>query len=215
MSPSTPRPATDKGEAARARIVGTAAELMHARGVARTSVEDVRVAAAASGSQMSLYFGSRRELIRQVLVARRAEILRFHINEHYQSFDSIAALRLWASDCSAAIAGHSLIRGCVYGALVGQIAVDADDALRADIASGYDTWRAIFQSGLSIMKGRGDLRDGADPRHLAAALIIAHQGGAGLSRLVGSATPVHAALAAVVAYVDSFLVERPEPSVTA
>jgi hypothetical protein len=47
--PPNPWPATDKGEAARTRIVGTAAELMHARGVARTSVEDVRVTSAAIG----------------------------------------------------------------------------------------------------------------------------------------------------------------------
>jgi hypothetical protein len=75
--------------------------------------------------------------------------------------------------------------GLCLRALVGEIAVNAADALRADIASGYDTWRTIFQSGLSTMKARGELRDGADPRHLAAAPIIAHQGSAGLSQLVG------------------------------
>jgi TetR/AcrR family transcriptional repressor of nem operon len=157
---------------------------------------------------MSLYFGSRRELIRQVLVTWRAEILRFHIEEHYGSFDSIAALQLWASDSAAAMADQTSVRGCAYGALVGEIAVNADDALRADIASGYDTWRTIFQSGLSTMKARGELRDGADPRHLAAALIIAHQGSAALSQLVGSSAPLRATLATAVAYVGSFVADQ-------
>jgi TetR/AcrR family transcriptional regulator, transcriptional repressor for nem operon len=98
--------------------------------------------------------------------------------------------------------------GLCLRALVGEIAVNADDALRADIASGYDTWRTIFQSGLSTMKARGELRDGADPRHLAAAPIIAHQGSAGLSQLVGSSAPLRATLAAAVAYVGSFVADQ-------
>ena len=46
------------------------------------------------------------------------------------------------------------------------------------------------QSGLTAMRRRGDLRDDADPRHLAAALVIAHQGGAMITHATGDAEQI-------------------------
>jgi Bacterial regulatory proteins, tetR family len=42
----------------RARIIGAAARLIYERGVAGTTLEDVRTAAEASGSQVSHYFAA-------------------------------------------------------------------------------------------------------------------------------------------------------------
>src|ERR1700744_4372092 len=47
---------TPKGARTRARIVEEAAALIHERGVAGTTLEDVKVAADVSGSQMYHYF---------------------------------------------------------------------------------------------------------------------------------------------------------------
>jgi TetR/AcrR family transcriptional regulator, transcriptional repressor for nem operon len=44
---------TPKGERTRARIVDAAARLVHERGVAGTTLDDVRATAAVSGSQLS------------------------------------------------------------------------------------------------------------------------------------------------------------------
>ena len=66
---------TRKGLATRARIVGAAARLMFERGVADTSIEEVRSAARVGGSQVSHYFRDKRDLTRQVIASRRAALI--------------------------------------------------------------------------------------------------------------------------------------------
>src|SRR5260370_3711932 len=58
---------TAKGARTRARIVEEAAALIHERGVAGTTLEDVKVAAEVSGSQMYHYFPDKDELLQSVL----------------------------------------------------------------------------------------------------------------------------------------------------
>ena len=62
---------TRKGRATRARIIDVAARLMFERGVGGTSIDEVRGAAAVSGSQISHYFDDKRDLTRNVIGARR------------------------------------------------------------------------------------------------------------------------------------------------
>ena len=57
---------TVKGARTRARIVESAAALIHERGVAGTTLEDVKVAAEVSGSQMYHYFPDKDELVQAV-----------------------------------------------------------------------------------------------------------------------------------------------------
>src|SRR6201997_1475091 len=58
---------TPKGALTRARIVEEAAALIHERGVAATTLEDVRVAAEVSGSQMYHYFPDKSDLVQAVI----------------------------------------------------------------------------------------------------------------------------------------------------
>ena len=58
---------TPKGARTRARIVEKAAALIHERGVATTTLEDVKVAAGVSGSQMYHYFPDKNELVQAVI----------------------------------------------------------------------------------------------------------------------------------------------------
>ena len=58
---------TPKGARTRARIVEEAAALIHERGVAGTTLEDVKVAAEVSGSQMYHYFPDKNELVQAVI----------------------------------------------------------------------------------------------------------------------------------------------------
>ena len=58
---------TPKGERTRARIVETAAALIHERGVAATTLEDVKVAAEVSGSQLYHYFPDKNDLVQAVI----------------------------------------------------------------------------------------------------------------------------------------------------
>jgi AcrR family transcriptional regulator len=192
---------TRKGRATRARIVDAAAKLMFQRGVAGTSIDEVRNTADVSGSQISHYFDGKRDLTRNVIGARRDDVQEFHTQ--LGTLDSFAALDAWVEVTLAELDPVYRVGGCVYGSLAGEL-VEADAEIHGDLADGYDQWIELFQSGLTEMRRRGDLRPDADPRHLAVSLVAAHQGGALLTYITNSAEPLRAALTAAVEYVLSF-----------
>jgi TetR/AcrR family transcriptional regulator, transcriptional repressor for nem operon len=194
---------TRKGRATRSRIVDAAARLFFERGVAGTSVDEVRSTAAVSGSQISHYFHDKRDLIRNVIGARCDDVRKFHSQPKLGALDSLDALQAWADATVADINTVYRRGGCVYGSLAGEL-VEADAEIHADLAAGYDQWIALFRAGLTEMRGRGDLRPDADPLHLAVALVAAHQGGAMITYLTDSPEPLRATVNAAVEYVHSF-----------
>lgn len=194
---------TRKGLATRARIVAAAAQLMFERGIANTSIEDVRENARVGGSQISHYFRDKRDLTRRVIAARRADVLAFHRQSGLGALDSLDDLQAWADACVADIDTVYRKGGCVYGSLAGEL-IDSDDEVRDDLTAGYDEWIGLFETGIDAMRRRGDLRPDADPRHLAASLVVAHQGGAMLTHATADGEPLQAAVNAAVDYVRSF-----------
>lgn len=194
---------TRKGMATRARIVEVAARLMFERGVANTSIDQVRRAAGVGGSQISHYFRDKHDLTRHVVAARGDDVQAFHTQPALGALDNIDALQAWADATVADIDGVYRVGGCVYGALAGEL-IDSDDEMHDDLSAGYDRWIELFRGGLTAMRRRGDLRPDADPRHLAASLVAAHQGGALVTYATGDPEPMRVAVNAAVDYVRSF-----------
>ena len=203
MSEDTASRFTRKGLATRARIVNVAARLMFERGIANTSIDQVRRTAGVGGSQISHYFRDKRDLTRHVVAARRGDVVAFHTQPRLDALDSLDALQAWADACVSDIAAVYRVGGCVYGSLAGEL-IDADDEIHDDLSAGYDRWIELFQAGLTAMRRRGDLRPDADPRHLAVSLVIAHQGGAMLTHATNDPQPLRVAVNAAVDYVRSF-----------
>lgn len=201
---------TAKGMATRARIIDGAAELIFEHGVNGTSLDDVRRAVGVSGSQISHYFTDKQDLTRQVIAARTDFVVAFHTQEALGRLDTLGSLRAWADLCWTQAGEDYLRGGCVYGSLAGEL-LEADDAVLDDLADGYERWLQVFEDGLSAMRRRGELTDDADPRHLAVALVVAHQGGTLLTHVSGSAEPFRAVVNAALDYVASFAV-RPTKS---
>ena len=131
----------------------------------------------------------------------------FHTSPQLGHLDSLAALRAWADACIANTPAVYLRGGCVYGSLAGEL-LESDEGVLDDLATGYDRWLQLFRDGLTAMRRRGELTEDADPRHLAVALVAAHQGGAMLAHATGAGEPLAALVDAAVAYVASF---RPVP----
>jgi AcrR family transcriptional regulator len=194
---------TRKGLATRARIVDVAARLMFERGVANTSIDQVRRTAEVGGSQISHYFRDKRDLTRHVVASRRNNVHAFHTQPQLNGLDSLDALRAWADACVSDIDAVYRVGGCVYGSLAGEL-IEADDQVHDDLSAGYDEWIELFAAGLTAMRRRGDLRPDADPRHLAVSLVTAHQGGAMITYATGDPEPMRAAINAAVDYVRSF-----------
>ena len=194
---------TRKGRATRGRIVDVAAKLMFQRGVAGTSIDEVRNTAAVSGSQISHYFHDKRDLTRQVIAARCTDVQEFHMQPRFGGFDSLEALQAWADANIADVDAVYRQGGCIYGSLAGEL-TEADPEIHDDLAAGYDRWLELLRAGLTAMRSRGDLRPDADPRHLAVSLVAAHQGGAMLTYAMDDPEPLRASLNAAVEYVRSF-----------
>jgi AcrR family transcriptional regulator len=194
---------TRKGLATRARIVNVAARLIFERGIANTSIDQVRRAAGVGGSQIAHYFRDKRDLTRQVVDARRNDVRAFHTQPRFAALDSIGALQAWADACVSEIDTVYRVGGCVYGSLAGEL-IEADDQIHDDLSAGYDQWIELFRAGLTAMRDRGDLRPEADLQHLAVSLVVAHQGGAMLTHATGDPQPLRAAVNGAVDYVRSF-----------
>ena len=194
---------TRKGLATRTRIIEAATELMFQKGVAGTSMDELRNTAAVSGSQISHYFHDKRELTRHVIASRRDDVIAFHAKPELGALESFQALQAWADACVADADTVYRRGGCIYGSLAGEL-LEAHDDVLDDLAAGYDQWLKLFRVGLTAMRERGDLRTDADPRHLAVAMLVAHQGGAMITHATGSTEPMRAAMPAAVDYVRSF-----------
>lgn len=202
---------TARGRATHARIVGAAAELIYCRGLANTTLRDVRDASNASGSQMTHYFSDKHSLVRGVIVWRRDEVVGFHTRSPLARLDSFQALQDWADLNVQRQLDIDCVGGCTFGSLVGELPRD-DEEFRADVSATYDAWIVLFRTALAAMRRRGELRPDADPRHLARVLIAAHQGGSLLTQTSRSISPLRDALNAAVQYVYSFATKPVVPT---
>lgn len=83
---------TPKGERTRARIVDAAARLIHERGVAGTTLDDVKAAAEVSGSQLYHYFPDKDDLVQAVIDHQADTIVD---NQRHADLASIEGLQAW------------------------------------------------------------------------------------------------------------------------
>jgi TetR/AcrR family transcriptional regulator, transcriptional repressor for nem operon len=194
---------TAKGRATRARIVAAAAALVFERGVAGTSIEDVRQAAGVSGSQMTHYFPDKRSLIRSVVAWQADAVAELHRHPALGHLDSLDALQGWADLIVAGQRQAGCRGGCSFGSLVSPLA-ETDADTRADLAAGFERWKGLLRDGLAAMRDRGGLRPDADPDELALGLLAAMQGGMLLTQAQRDTRPLEAALGGMLAHVRSF-----------
>ena len=126
---------------------------MYERGVSGTSLDDVRKAAAVSGSQISHYFADKQDLIRQVVEARTNFVVAFHDQPKLGDLDRLQSLRAWADLCWQQAGPDYLRKGCVYGSLTGEL-------LEADESDPRRSGRRIRQLAVAV-RGRSVHRCGS------------------------------------------------------
>jgi len=174
-------PVTEKGRETRERIVNAASELVRERGVASTSLDDVRGRAHVSKSQLYHYFADRDDLMRAVARAASDDVVGGQAGLFAQ-LDTIDGLRAWADALVALQETRHARGGCPIGSLAGQLA-EHDDGARGELADGMDRWQAGIRDGLERMAARGELRPEADPGLLAQRTLAAVQGGLVLTQI--------------------------------
>ncbi len=185
---------TAKGARTRARIVEAAAALIHERGVAGTTLEDVKVAAEVSGSQMYHYFPDKNDLV-QAVIDYQAETI---VDRNRQALGSANGVEAWQKMVIAAAKRTKAIGGCQLGSLVGQLA-ESDPEARALIAAGFDQWAAAISDGLRSLHADGKLSSDIDPDDLAITLLATLQGGLVLGQVQRSSRPFETAVNTLLA----------------
>ncbi|MGH3228190.1 MAG: TetR/AcrR family transcriptional regulator [Streptosporangiaceae bacterium] len=181
---------TPKGARTRARIVEAAARLIYERGVAGTTLDDVKVAAEVSGSQMYHYFPDKDELV-QAVIAHQADVIADR--QRQADLGSAGGLAAWRDMVIAQARGSQGQGGCPLGSLAGQLAETGPRA-RALLASGFEKWQAAIGDGLRRLHDAGHLADGTDPDALAVTLLATLQGGLLLAQVQRDARPLQTAV---------------------
>jgi AcrR family transcriptional regulator len=183
---------TPKGTATRDRIVATAADLVLARGIGGTSLDDIRAETATSKGQLFHYFpGGKTELVAAIASFQGERVL----DAQRPYLDSLDTWEAWEGWRRAVLAhyGSQHHWGCPISALAREVI--GNDPERARELSGYmDRWLGYLQAGLCRMRFGGILPPDAEPEKLALSTFAALQGGLLLTQTMQSLKPLEAAL---------------------
>jgi TetR/AcrR family transcriptional regulator, transcriptional repressor for nem operon len=185
---------TPKGERTRARIVEAAAALIHERGVAATTLEDVKESAEVSGSQLYHYFPDKNELV-QAVIDYQADTI---VKHNRQALGSPKGVEAWRKMVVTGVRSTQGKGGCALGSLGGQLA-EGDPEARALIAAGFDQWAAAISDGLRSLHADGKLPSDIDPDDLATTLLATLQGGLLLAQVQRSTRPFETAVDTLLA----------------
>ncbi|MGH3201500.1 MAG: TetR/AcrR family transcriptional regulator [Streptosporangiaceae bacterium] len=187
---------TRRGQETRQRIVAAAAELMFDRGVADTTLEDIRAAAGVSGSQVYHYFEDKQALVRAVIDHQAGAVLDTQ-GTHLDHLDTMAGLRAWRDLLVEHQRTLECRGGCPLGTLGAELA-EIDDVARMAVARGFGRWEGRIRDGLRVMRARGELPASTDPDDLALAILAALQGGLLLAQVRRDPRPLAVALDAML-----------------
>jgi len=201
---------TSRGAATRNRIVVAAAELMHIRGVASTTIDEVLAASATSKSQFYQHFDDKSDLVYEVITLRADEILSWQ-RLRLEKVDSLRGLHQWRDAMVQRCTLRRGLWGCELGSLAAELS-DSDDKARVSLAEHFAEWRAILAAALERMRDAGVLKCDIDGPALATGLLAAVEGGYLLSQTAHDPRLMQTALNSAIGYVMSF---RPDGAASA
>jgi AcrR family transcriptional regulator len=192
---------TSTGRATRARILDSAARLISERGVAATSLGDVRDQAGVSQSQLYHHFGSKHGLVEAVVDQTADSVLAAQLAA-LGRVETWADLEGWMAEIVAGVQSREGRGGCPIGTLAAATA-DTDDALRGLLDQALGQWREGIRGALARLRDHGALSADADLDELATATLASLQGGLLLAKTARDAKPLALSLDATIALLKS------------
>jgi AcrR family transcriptional regulator len=185
------RTLTEKGQATRQRIIAGAAAEVRARGVANTSLDDVRAATGTSKSQLFHYFpDGRAELLRAVARHEAEQVLA----DQRPQLDDLSSWRAWTDWRDLVLHRYQQQgRHCPLSVLVAQLGPHDPEA-GAIVVDLLTRWQAAIATGVREMQRRGKIAERIDPDTTAAAILAGIQGGVVIMLATGDSTNLAAAL---------------------
>jgi TetR/AcrR family transcriptional regulator, transcriptional repressor for nem operon len=202
----TPASITEQGRATRARIVAAAAALIGERGVAGTSLDNVRAATDSSKSQLYHYFGDKHGLVQAVIDHQSAVVL----GTQAQALDDVQDwrdLERWADSMVATVERYGGRGGCPIGTLAAALA-DTDEQFRTALNDAFNSWREAIGGALARLREGALLAADADLEQLTTTMLAAIQGGLLLAKTSRDSTQLRIALDGAIAQLHTHNVPR-------
>jgi TetR/AcrR family transcriptional regulator, transcriptional repressor for nem operon len=194
--PSTGPIPTAKGRRTRERILQTAADLFHERGINATTVGDVLRASATGKGQFYQHFPSREALVNEVLERHRAFLAGAPPIRSWED------LRGWLLHYLQLQHSFAYQRGCPVGTAAYALQPDQDRP-RSTLKQIFDHMRQAIAAFLAAEQEAGRLRAGAEPRRLADFTVAAVQGAMLLGLLDRGPAPARAVVEETYAHLVS------------
>lgn len=166
--------------------------MMYVRGVAATTLDDVRTASGTSKSQLYRHYPDKDALMRDVVGLRASEVLEWN-RQYLMRLTSVRGLERWRDALVERVALRGGANGCPLGSLAGELA-DQDEELRVSLARHFAEWEDLLRAGFERMRDAGVLRPDADPAALATGLMAAVQGGHLLAQTAHDPGPMRIAM---------------------
>jgi AcrR family transcriptional regulator len=182
---------TAKGRATRARIIEGAAAEVRARGVAVTTLDDVRARTQTSKSQLFHYFPGGKDQLLLAVAEHEARRVLSDQQPHLKALTSWAAWRRWRD----AVVERYRRQGqhCPLAVLMSEIGRSSPGS-QAVTAALMREWHDEIATGVRHMQGRGQMVATVDAERAAASLLAGIQGGVGIMLSTGDLSYLEAAL---------------------
>jgi AcrR family transcriptional regulator len=193
----TPSPTTEQGRATRRRIVTAAAALIGERGVAGTSLDEIRAATNSSKSQLYHHFGDKRGLVQAVIDYQSAAVLSAQA-EALGAVEDWRDLERWADSMVSSVDQRGSRGGCPIGTLAAALA-DTDERFRTALSDAFQSWREAIGGALARLRDNRLLSSDADLEALTTTTLAAIQGGLLLAKTSRDSSQLRAALDGAIA----------------
>ncbi|GAA2984832.1 MULTISPECIES: TetR/AcrR family transcriptional regulator [Streptomyces] len=186
-----PNASTAKGRATQARIVEGAAQVLRERGIAFTTLDDVRARTSTSKSQLFHYFpGGKDELLLAVAEFEASRVL----EDQQPHLDRLDSWESWYRWRDAVVERYELQNDqCPLGNLFLHIG-RSEPGTRAIVVELMRQWQERIANGIRALRSRELIPASVDVDRSAAALLAGIQGGVSIMMSTGSSAHLRAAL---------------------
>nr|WP_166641081.1 TetR/AcrR family transcriptional regulator [Amycolatopsis sp. SID8362] len=182
---------TAKGTATRQRIIEGAAEEIRERGVAVTTLDDIRARTRTSKSQLFHYFpGGKEDLLLEVAEYEADQVIAAQ-QPQLGGLTSWTAWRQWRDT----VVEHYTERGqhCPLNVLISQLGRATPGAQKV-VSGMLQQWQDEIAAGIRHLQADGEVAADTDPERTAAALLAGIQGGVLVMLSTGRIDHLEAAL---------------------
>jgi AcrR family transcriptional regulator len=191
-----------KGAETKSRILSSASELFHVRGVHATSPDHIIEASATGKGQFYHYFKNKEQLVHEVFL-RHLEKLRTGTAPVVTVVSSWEDLERWFQSYIDLEKRFGMKRACLFGTAANEV-TERDESLRQDLLCIFQTLKTNLASFFTREKLAGRLTSGADEDTLADFCIASLQGAMLIGKIHHNSDIAETVTAHALAHVKQF-----------